>query len=152
MSLSQMGHFLLDIFQMTSIALVSVINHYHDNGLHLFWDTLYLSSTSFFFLIFTLWFARTAKYICRLVLFFLLIKNRSVLLARIEGPIFISKSLIILCVPFSLTSSGLCIYYLSTWPTFNPKHNSRRITFFYPVMSTLAFLFVPFCCIRFWCD
>ena len=26
---------------MTAIALFSVINHYHINGLHLFWDTLY---------------------------------------------------------------------------------------------------------------
>ena len=26
---------------MTAIALVSVINYYHINGLHLFWDTLY---------------------------------------------------------------------------------------------------------------
>ena len=33
--------FLQDVFQMTTIALVSVINHYHINGLHLFWDTLY---------------------------------------------------------------------------------------------------------------
>ena len=33
--------FLYDVFQMISIALVSVINHYHINGLHLFWDTLY---------------------------------------------------------------------------------------------------------------
>ena len=27
---------------MTVIALVSVINHNHINGLHLFWDTLYI--------------------------------------------------------------------------------------------------------------
>ena len=27
---------------MTTIALVSIINHYHINGLYLFWDTLYL--------------------------------------------------------------------------------------------------------------
>ena len=33
--------FLQDMFQMTTIVLVSVINHYHNNGLHLFWDTLY---------------------------------------------------------------------------------------------------------------
>ena len=31
----------LDVFQMTTIVLVSVINHYHINGLLLFWDTLY---------------------------------------------------------------------------------------------------------------
>ena len=28
---------------MTAVALVSVINHYHINGLHLSWDTLYLT-------------------------------------------------------------------------------------------------------------
>ena len=30
------GVFLQDMFQMTAIALVSLINHYHINGLHLF--------------------------------------------------------------------------------------------------------------------
>ena len=33
--------FLLDVFKMIAIALVSVINHYHIYELHLFWDTLY---------------------------------------------------------------------------------------------------------------
>ena len=41
MSLTQRMHFLLDVFQMTAIALVSVIN-YHINGLHLLLDPLYL--------------------------------------------------------------------------------------------------------------
>ena len=31
--------FLLDVFQLTAIALFSVRNHYHINRLHLFWDT-----------------------------------------------------------------------------------------------------------------
>ena len=35
-------HFLQDVFQMTAIALVSVINHDHINELNLFWDTLYI--------------------------------------------------------------------------------------------------------------
>ena len=42
MSLAQRVHFLQDVFQMTAIVLVSVINH-HINGLYLFWDTLYLT-------------------------------------------------------------------------------------------------------------
>ena len=42
MCLAQRMHFLQDMFQMTAIALLSVINHYHINGLHLFWDTLYM--------------------------------------------------------------------------------------------------------------
>ena len=37
-------HFLQDVFQMTAIVLVSVINHYHINGLHLFWDILYINT------------------------------------------------------------------------------------------------------------
>ena len=41
MSLAERIHFLQDVFQMTAIALVSVINHYHMNGLPLFRDTLY---------------------------------------------------------------------------------------------------------------
>ena len=40
-------HFLQDVFQMITFALVSVINQFHINELHLFWDTLY--SISFFF-------------------------------------------------------------------------------------------------------
>ena len=43
MSLAQRMHFLQDVIQMTVIALVSVINHYHINGLHLFWDTLHIA-------------------------------------------------------------------------------------------------------------
>ena len=42
MSLAQRMHFLQNLFQMTAIALVSVLNYYHINGLHLFWDTLYI--------------------------------------------------------------------------------------------------------------
>ena len=36
MSLVQRIYFLLDVFQMTTIALVSILNLYHINGLHLF--------------------------------------------------------------------------------------------------------------------
>ena len=28
---------------MAAIGLISVINHYHINGLHLFWETLYIT-------------------------------------------------------------------------------------------------------------
>ena len=40
MSLAQRMHILLDVFQMTATAFVSVINYI--NRLHLFWDTLYI--------------------------------------------------------------------------------------------------------------
>ena len=36
MSLAQRMHFLQDMFLMTTIALVPVIDHYYINGLHLF--------------------------------------------------------------------------------------------------------------------
>ena len=42
MSVAQRVHFLEDEFQMTTIRLTLVINHYHINGLHLFRDTLYI--------------------------------------------------------------------------------------------------------------
>ena len=41
MLLAQRMDFLQHVFQMTAIVIVLVINHYHINGLHLFWDTLY---------------------------------------------------------------------------------------------------------------
>ena len=36
MSLAQRMYFLQNVFPMIAIALVSVIDHYHINGLHLF--------------------------------------------------------------------------------------------------------------------
>ena len=42
MFLAQRMHFWLDVFQITAVVVVSVINHYHINRLHLFCDTLYL--------------------------------------------------------------------------------------------------------------
>ena len=40
MSLAQRMHFLQVVFQITAVTLASVINDYHTNGFHLFWDTL----------------------------------------------------------------------------------------------------------------
>ena len=45
---SSKDHFLQDVYQINSIELVSGISHYHINGLHLFWDTLYISTLSRF--------------------------------------------------------------------------------------------------------
>ena len=44
MSLAQRMYFLQDVFLITAIALVSVINHYHIKRLHLFWDPLYYAN------------------------------------------------------------------------------------------------------------
>ena len=43
MFLAQKMHFLQDMFQIIAITLFSVINHYHINGLYLFWDALYFN-------------------------------------------------------------------------------------------------------------
>ena len=48
MSLAQRMHFLQNMFLMTATALVSVITHYHINGLHLFRDTLYMPQSSMY--------------------------------------------------------------------------------------------------------
>ena len=48
MSLTQRIHFLLDIFQMSTIVFVSVINHYYINGLHLLWDTYIIPRINLF--------------------------------------------------------------------------------------------------------
>ena len=40
MFLAQRMHFLQDVFEITAVALVSLINNYYINELNLFWDTL----------------------------------------------------------------------------------------------------------------
>ena len=47
MSQAERVHF-LQMFQMTAIAFVSVINHYYINELHVFWDTLYINGLYLF--------------------------------------------------------------------------------------------------------
>ena len=42
MPLAQSMHSLRNVFQMTPKSIVLEINRYHINGLHLFWDALYL--------------------------------------------------------------------------------------------------------------
>ena len=39
-TLAERVHFLQDMVQTSVVSLVSVINHYHIYGLHLFWDIL----------------------------------------------------------------------------------------------------------------
>ena len=83
-------------------------------------------SMYFFFALsfnFTLWSARTAKYTIQQVLFLLLIIISSDRLAAIRWSVCISKSQRGLCVSFSRTDTGLCIYNLFAWSNFNPSHN-----------------------------
>ena len=61
-------------------------------------------------------------------LFLLLIIIRSGLLAEIRWSVCTSKSHRSLCVSFSRTGAGLCIYYLFVWSNFNFLHIYQWIT------------------------
>ena len=55
--------------------------------------------------------------------FFLLFNSLFGILAGIERSVCISKSQKALCVSFSWTDSGLCMYHLVVWSNFNFSHN-----------------------------
>ena len=83
--------------------------------------------------------ARTAKSTILQILFFfffLLIIIRSGFQGGIWWSVCMLKSHRSLCVSFSLTSAGLCIYHLFVWPNWNFLHISRWITL--PTQSCLA--------------
>ena len=69
--------------------------------------------------------------------FLLLIIIRSGLLAENRGSVCISKSLWSLCVSFSRTDDGLCIYHWFVWSNFNFLQISQWITL--PTQSCLVF-------------
>ena len=69
-------------------------------------------------------------------LFFWLIIIRSGLLAEIMWSVCISKSHRSLCLSFSSTGAGLCIYHLLAWSNLNFLHISQWITL--PTQSCLA--------------
>ena len=75
-----------------------------------------------------MWSAGTVKSTILQVLFFLLIIIRFSLLVEIRWSVCISKSHRSLCVLFSRTSAGLCIYHLFVWLNLNFLHISQCIT------------------------
>ena len=77
---------------------------------------------------FILWSAGTAKSTILQVLFFLLIIIWSGVLAKIRWSVCMSKSHRSLCVLFSRTGAGLCIYHLFVWSNLNFLHISQWIT------------------------
>ena len=89
--------------------------------------SMYLSFFSYSFS-FILWSAGTEKMTILQVLFFLLIIIRSGLLAEIRWSVCMSKSHRSLCVSFSRTGSGLCIYHLFVWSNLNFLPISQWIT------------------------
>ena len=96
--------------------------------------SMYLSLFSHSFS-FILWFAGTAKSTIWQI-FFLLIIIRSGLLGKIRWSVRISKSHRSLCVSFSRTDSGLCIYHLLACSNLNFLHFSQCIIL--PTQSCLA--------------
>ena len=82
---------------------------------HSFFNSLARSRYLSFFLLsirFILWSAGTAKSTILQILFLLLIIMRSDLLAGIRWTVWMLKSHRSLCVSFSRTGAGLCIYHL----------------------------------------
>ena len=77
---------------------------------HRFFSSLFSLSFSF-----TLWSAGAAKSTIRLL--------------RLDDPFCIAKSQRILCVSFSRTDSGLCIYHIFIWLNLKFLHSSQWITF-----------------------
>ena len=68
--------------------------------------------------------------------FFLLIIVNSGLLAEIRWSVCMSKSHRSLCLSFSRTGAGLCIYYLLVWSNLHFLHSSQWITL--PAQSCLV--------------
>ena len=110
---------------ITIVIIVTFMFHYFFNFLARSW---YLSLFSHSFN-FTLWFAGTAKSTILQVFSFLLFIIRSGRLAEIRWFVCISKFQRSLCVSFSRTDSGLCIYHSLVWSDLNCLHNSQWITF-----------------------
>ena len=75
-----------------------------------------------------LWSARTAKLTILQIFFFMLISIRSDLLAEIRWSVCMSKYHRNLCVSFSRTGAGLCIYHLFVRSNLNFLHISQWIT------------------------
>ena len=87
---------------------------------------------------FTLWSAGTAKSIFLQVLFIIIRSSR---LAEIRWSVCMSKSQRSLCVSFSRTDFGLCIYHLFVWSNLNFLHNSQWFS-----LPTQSYLFLySFC-------
>ena len=80
--------------------------------------------------------AGTAKSTILQVLLFLLIIIRSGLLAEIRWSVCMSKSHMSLCVSFSRTGAGMCIYNLFVWINLNFLNISQWITL--PTQSCLV--------------
>ena len=121
---------------------------------HSFFNSVARSRYTFFFshsFSFILWSAGTAKSTILQVLSFLLIIIRSGLLTEIRWFVCMPKSHWSLCVLFSRTGAGLCIYHLFVQSNLNFLHISQWI----PLPTPRVYSYSPsvlICCIRLLCD
>ena len=96
----------------------------------------YLSFFSHYFS-FILWSAGTAKStILQVLFFFCWLLLSLVFWPGLGDPFCILKSHRSLCVAFSMTGAGLCIYHLLVWSNLNFLHISQWITL--PIQSCLT--------------
>ena len=111
-----------------SITICIIVTFMFHSFFHSLARSRYLSHFSHSFS-FILWSTGTAKStILQVFFFFLLIIIRSGLLAKIRWSVYMSKSHRSLCVSFSRTGAGLCIYHLLAWSNLNFWHISQWIT------------------------
>ena len=73
---------------------------------------------------------------------FILLIIRCRLLAEIRWSVCMSKSHRSLCVPFSRTDAGLCIYHLFVWPNLNFLHISQWIILLIDIVLILIACFL----------
>ena len=97
-----------------------------------------------FCFIFTSWSTGAVIFaIQQFLFFFFLISTRPSLLVRIRWFVCISKYQRILCITFSYTDSGLCIYHLVVWSKFQfLLHSSQWIIFPHPVVPRILWVFL----------
>ena len=105
---------------ITIVIIVTCMFHSFFNSLA---SSRYLSFFSHSFR-FILWSAGTAKSTILQIFFFLLIIIKSGLLVGIRWSVCMLKSYRSLCVSFSRTGAGLCIYHLLVWSNLNFLHIS----------------------------
>ena len=132
--------------QITIVIIVTFMFHSFFNSLA---RSMYLSLFSHSFS-FILWSAGTAKstvlqnsFLFFLFFFFLII-IRSGLLAEIRWSVCISKFHRSLCVSFSRTGAGLCIYYLLAWSQFKFLAHFPVDHLAHSVVSSLVLLLSQF--------
>ena len=95
---------------------------------------------------FILWSAGTAKSTILQIFFLLLIIMRSGLLAGIRWSVCMLKSHRSLCVSFSRTGAGLCIYHLFVWSNWNFLHISQLWLALYSFCANLLHYYYYCCC------